>query len=240
MVTKSEIAALAAYKKYPCRNQGGEKLRFCVEDQGTVFVFAKGKRRYGRRYDPEDFLALYDVKPEALQDKDPTPAWRRRLKRAVKCMDDSGLWPEIRDIFKNMLDSGMTVQDKDALYKLTRKDLAGPSDTAKELMEKYPFAFLEVDHELRVNTRYIYELSDCRLKAMYFGRLNQQERDLRWRHLAGREDYYSGRIKAGYDVSFRYQAKDNKAVYSEEYRNCGNGHYYIALDADTALFVEDD
>ena len=241
MVTKKDLSVLATHKKYPCRNQSGEKLRFCVEDQNSVFVFAKGRRRYGWRYAPERFLVLYDVRPEDLQDKDQTPVWRRRLKRAVKCMDASGLWSEVRDTFKDMLDSGMTLQDKAALYELSGRYPLNLSDTVKALMEKYPFAFHETDSGFQVNSRYTCESSDCRLKAMYFGRrLNQRERNLRRRYLADKTDYYSGRIEAGYDVSFRYQAKDNKAWYSEEYRNCGNGHYYIALDADTALFVEDD
>ena len=35
--------------------------------------------------------------------------------------------------------------------------------------------------------------------------------------------------------------KEKEKVWSsEELRGCGNGHYYIALDANTALFVEDD
>lgn len=44
----------------------------------------------------------------------------------------------------------------------------------------------------------------------------------------------------GYDVSFEYNAKRNKAWYALEYRNCGNGHYFIALNDTHALFVEDD
>ena len=31
-----------------------------------------------------------------------------------------------------------------------------------------------------------------------------------------------------------------KGYYSEEYRNCGNGHYYLLFDATHAIFYEDD
>jgi hypothetical protein len=43
-----------------------------------------------------------------------------------------------------------------------------------------------------------------------------------------------------YDVSFEYNSEKGLAWYSEEYKNCGNGHYYLALDENTALFYEDD
>ena len=58
------------------------------------------------------------------------------------------------------------------------------------------------------------------------------------------KDYSSGRTdkwdKTSYDVSFQLKAKERKAWYSEEYRGCGNGHYYLALNHSCALFYEHD
>lgn len=51
---------------------------------------------------------------------------------------------------------------------------------------------------------------------------------------------YSVKGKNGYDVSFQYDPKSQKAWYSEEYKNCGNGHYYLALNDRYAIFYEDD
>lgn len=31
-----------------------------------------------------------------------------------------------------------------------------------------------------------------------------------------------------------------RGFYSEEFRNCGNGHYYLLFDATHAIFYEDD
>ena len=42
-----------------------------------------------------------------------------------------------------------------------------------------------------------------------------------------------------YDISMSIQA-DGSAFYSEEYRNCGNGHYFLLLDARHAIHLEDD
>ena len=58
--------------------------------------------------------------------------------------------------------------------------------------------------------------------------------------------YSSGRYRNGYDVSFDYkpasESKDGiaRAWYSEEYKDCGNGHYYLALNRTHALYWEKD
>jgi len=46
--------------------------------------------------------------------------------------------------------------------------------------------------------------------------------------------------RTNYDVSFYYKPDENKAWYDEEFRNCGNGHYYLALSDTYAMFYEDD
>jgi hypothetical protein len=49
--------------------------------------------------------------------------------------------------------------------------------------------------------------------------------------------------RTSYDVSFEYKETEEGyklGWYSEEYRNCGNGHYYLALDATHAVYYEKD
>jgi hypothetical protein len=50
------------------------------------------------------------------------------------------------------------------------------------------------------------------------------------------------RWENGYDntVSVWTANGEKYASYSEEYRNCGNGHYYLMFDATHAIFYEDD
>lgn len=43
-----------------------------------------------------------------------------------------------------------------------------------------------------------------------------------------------------YDYSISTDPENKKAWYSAEYKWCWNWHYYIMLDWDTALFMEDD
>lgn len=261
MVTKETLMKLSPYKKYPCTSIFGEKLRFTMEEKGTVFVYAKGKRRRGWRYEPEDFLRKYSVSETSFTEKDPTPAWHRRMRRAVKCMEKSGMWPEIKEVFENILASGMTWDERKYLSTLRHDGSKwtgelrfvdgkwtvddADQDMVARYKARFPFSFKNADNGREyIDTRYIYEVSGCHLKAMNFGKAGEWESETTKRlikeALEKKISYSSGRIRVGYDVSFRYDAEENKAWYSEEYRNCGNGHYYLALDGNTALFCEDD
>ena len=52
------------------------------------------------------------------------------------------------------------------------------------------------------------------------------------------------RWTSGYDVTYtigkKEEGMDRGAWLSLEYRNCGNGHYGLLLDATHAIFYEDD
>lgn len=51
---------------------------------------------------------------------------------------------------------------------------------------------------------------------------------------------YTHYWRKGYDNSAEYNPECNRAWYSEEYRGCGNGHYYLMIDYTHAIFAEDD
>lgn len=96
---------------------------------------------------------------------------------------------------------------------------------------------LAAGYENRDKSRDIYQ---CKTKSIYFGKFNNDIEKYEIADALANERPYYTRVQAGYDVSFQYDPKTKHAWYSEEYRGCGNGHYYIALDANMALFVEDD
>ena len=218
------------------------------EGNGTVFVFAKRKRRYGKRYSDEQFSRLYT--PETPK-RTETEEWHRRLKRAIRCMHMSGLWPELMQKFQNCL--LMTAEDRKAIYDIwldRRKLVDGQRFERTEeeqdarlqpFMDTYPFVFSRDEKgHIRPDTDYIYEISDCVLKSMYFGRENKDIKCELKAAIEDRRPWSSGRIRANYDVSVEYDPGKQKGWYSEEYRNCGNGHYYLMLDGSTALFCEND
>lgn len=70
----------------------GEVVRCCVERSNSgnnaVFVFAKGSSRRGFRFPENVFLREYDI----LQPRDSEEVrWHRRLKKAIRCMEASGV-----------------------------------------------------------------------------------------------------------------------------------------------------
>ena len=210
----------------------------CTREDNTVFVYAHGKQRYGYRYGFSMFADKYDLKAEKqTAQKSETEKWHSRVMKAIKCLEKSGLWTDLLVKLHNML--SMTYEDRDYI----RQNYSWGDNTAlaEQFEMKYPFLFYKgKDDKKYVDTSYIYEMSNITLKPMYFGKYaNKKVKEEIADSIANEKEYeYSCRVS--YDVHFSYSPKSGKAYYSEEYRGCGNGHYYIALDNNTALFCEDD
>ena len=56
------------------------------------------------------------------------------------------------------------------------------------------------------------------------------------------DDGFGVRWYGSYDYSVSVSKKDGvlRGWYSAEYKGCGNGHYFLLLDATHAIFYEDD
>lgn len=238
------------WEKFKARRSNGDVVRCMREENGTVFVFGKRKTRYGTRYTDEQFEKCYVI----VEGADSALLWEKRVKKALECLNRSGLWPDYQTFFENL--SKMSYKDREEMKKIDdRRYYTDPETgryakrTAAEMEvlwgdypEKYPFAFgRDEDGNLFFKTDYIREKSDARLKTMYFGKHdNRYVKECISNALAEKRRYCSERYRTSYDVSFEYDPSRNMAWYSEEYKDCGNGYYYIALDANTALFIEKD
>lgn len=109
------------------------------------------------------------------------------------------------------------------------------------LKDKYSFMIkTNENNEEYIDTDYIWELSECKLKSMYFGKFDNETEKQTIKEKIQNNENYSTWHRTNYDTSFEYNAEKKMAWYSEEYKNCGNGHYYFALDNSTALFCEND
>lgn len=243
--------ALPKYKKYQCKKKStGTVFRFQKESSEAVFVFAKGRSRYGWRYTTEQFLSLYEPIIKTPEEEDEN--WHRKIKRVINALEKSGLWPDLKVQFENLYK--MSLQDRKAIIDLECQayDLK-PEEYNKAIenwADKYPFIVQQNPHDgsyyynskgyLRIVPFYIDEMSYVQTKSMYFGWQNKSIKEEIKKNLAEKHNYSTGRIRTNYDVTFEYDANNNKAWYSEEYKDCGNGHYYIALNESMALFVEND
>lgn len=110
-----------------------------------------------------------------------------------------------------------------------------------KLEQQYSFLVRFRENGKELNTEYFYELSECKLKNMYFGKWrNKDIKEQIQKSLQGRKEYRVEE-RTNYDVSFSYNPQLQKAWYSEEYKGRGicHGHYYLALDNTLALFCEE-
>ena len=227
------------------RDPGPSRTRCQKMDDGSIFVFSKGKKKWGRTWTPSAFARTFIIIPKT----DEGEAWHKRLRRAIACLEKSGLWPEIRDLFQNLLLIAYAdwVEMKN-IYWSKHQWVAGRRviKTEEEMdslwdpyINKYPFAFHKTaDGHYEMEWDYITEMAECRLKSMYFGKLWNEgvKKDLA-EHISQSKPYSSGRCTAGYDSFVVY--KPEKAWYTEECKT-GGEYNYLALDHSTALFVEKD
>lgn len=180
-----------------------EARRAMVEEDGTVFVLGKGKRRYGRRYRDAEFVKMFACVLDSKVKVDEATKWERRVKNVIKKLEASGLWENLKTDFEKMLEGGYE----------NRHENCGSIG---------------------------WDACDCITKSMYFGKFWNAIKKQMIKDCMEKKESVRFSTRVNYDVSFEYDADKNKAWYSEEYRNCANGHYYLAIDENTALFYEDD
>lgn len=213
------------------------KIRVKKEPDGCMFAFRKGSSRYGKRYSATEFCQIFTIK-----EVDKEAQWHKRIKRAVNAMQNSGLWPEILETYRNL--DKMSLEDRDSIRRIYDSVPYGEDsrsekvkEALKDFIAKYPFIITSDGY---IDTDYIWELSEATLKPMYFGKYRNADEKAAIASAIEDRRPYSTRARASYDVSFEYDPGKQKAFYREEYRNCGNGHYYVALDGNLALFCEND
>lgn len=237
---------LSCFSKFNAKGEHGGTVRCMKETERHIFVFAKGMKRRGYRYTVEDFLSTFT--PVIVTEEKKEKQWKNRLKRAVSAIEETGLWKgsPLHELLKNL--QNVDYEDLEKI-RLFYRDHSFAEDVTKNAeinpyLTKYPFMFTAAkDGGLRIHPDYICELSECKLKSTYFGKyVNASTKEhLRWAIENKRNTRQTG--ITSYDVSFELKFSDDsypRAWYSEEYHGCGNGHYYLALSENLAIFCEDD
>ncbi len=240
MIEKALYDSIASGSKFQVKDGWGT-YRAKKNSEDNVFVYAKGRSRYGYPYMADKFCEQYTLIPSSL----PGVRWKKNVDKVVRILTKSGLWPNILQIFKNL--QTMSYDDYVAISKIYRESqyIPGEPDSLRgsrlkvsfgEYITKYPF----IMNGSSVNYDYLKGgIADANIKSMYFGGCNAVIKE-QIKNALEKEERYSTRGYASYDVSFSYYPEKKKAFYSEEYKGTGNGHYYMALDANAALFCEDD
>lgn len=213
-----ELVKNSRTDKFEVTFRNGEKkvMRlFYSADHDVICYYAFRSRHSGYRlYD------YVDIKPFVKSENDKVKQARRFLKKFIALTTESGLWEDVREnaIAINNL------SDKDlAFYLADEWENAGKlgikrfgTDTLAATIKK---GFKKINY------------SDwCSPKVIFEKAIKEQTA-------------YSDRWRKNYDNSISCQKCDDgimRAWYSEEFKDCGNGHYYLAINATHAIFCEDD
>lgn len=231
------------------------QLRLFISTDQDVCFFAKGSRSRGYRLNLDKVESI-EAKQKKEQDKYKT--FHRNCEKAASLLRASGFWPEI---CKRMeVQAAMTEQDYnrlmtlwqeyDELYnhrELTYDEMSRLQDEKRKEYEAY---FTE--RGATGDWYHFRQLSETKqiVSVPYSNGGYSKDRQVAYaREIieqvkqgeAGK--YKTFRWYGNYDFRIEVRKNDDGTIYgwySAEYKGCGNGHYYLLLDAEHAIYSEDD
>jgi len=208
-------------------------LRLILKDD-IPYVYVRNSHKYIQplscRYD------LQDIMPVQSRDVSKQQKWIKGWQKVQKRLEQSGLWTSLLSQLKLAQEIGYDkLQAASEAYWGNHGDQVNAVRAVDERLIRF-----NDKQEPYVDTELVWFFSkQPRVKKMYFGRYNTRIPEAIKNAMTNKTKYETG-ARTNYDVSFTYNPEYNKATYSEEYKGCGNGHYYLALDATHAIFCEDD
>lgn len=218
-----------------------DRARYFITSDGRIAMKAKGRQRYG--YPVED-LSLIIIE-EKKNIKSPEDKWGHSWAKVAQRLQRSGLYPDLLANIKLALEIGYDTMQK--AYEMYWKDYEGTYENRSQNQIK---EIKKIDERLitkndkdkeYVNTEILWHLKyPAKVIKMNFGRFVNEEKLAQIKEALEKKEKISICGRTNYDVSFSYNPEIKKAWYSLEYKDCGNGHYYLVLDETHALFYEDD
>ena len=215
---------------------GGSKIvRLWQTYDGRIAIMGKGRKKWGHELSSwsdnyEEWATLRLVEHNEID------YYKRFVKRAtdaLKMLTESGLWPDIKQSIEHFF----------ALTESEQKELVNDIMT-----DSYELFYHEVYKE---NGKYSwvsgYQVFEAFVrktcwKSIAWRKWERKSMSAEVAECIKNGTNFHRRWENGYDNSVEIANRDGEklAWYSEEYRGCGNGHYYLMFDATHAIFYEDD
>lgn len=239
-MNKEEIKAIVNHnysKPYRVNliNGGSKIVRLWQTDDGRIAIMDKGRKKWGHELSSwsdhyEDWATL------RLVEHDEIDYYKRFVKRAtdaLKMLNESGLWKDIK-------------QSIEHFFTLTESEQKG---LVNDIMtDSYELFYKEVYKE---NGKYSwisgYQVFESFVrktcwKSIAWHKWERERMSAEVAECIKNGTNFHRRWENGYDNSVEIANRDGVklAWYSEEYRGCGNGHYYLMFDATHAIFYEND
>jgi len=198
---------------------GQRKVRLAISSLGYLMRLAKGRRRWGHSitgFDRERITAITLTLPDQTTPAQAYVKDLRRLRNYFFRNADPRLWANIR--------AQLEAMTEEQLEALERADCESHYDAWKLAGE------LGLPKWERFKTL---TLKSCKAPAYVIEGVRQA--------IGVSEFSYAWRGNYDYSVEGRL-CEDGiyRAWLSAEYKGCGNGHYYLLISAERAIFAEDD
>ena len=214
---------------------GGSKIvRLWQADDGCIAILDKGKKTWGHVLSSwsdhyEDWATLRLVEHNEID------YYKRFVKRAtdaLKMLNESGLWGSIKECIEHFFELPETEQ----------RELV--NDIITDSYEKFykqtwgdgKYAWVRCHQVFCTFTN-----KRC-WKSIAWHKWERERMSAEVTECIKNGTEFHRRWENGYDNSVEIATLNGEklAWYSEEYRGCGNGHYYIMFDATHAIFYEND
>ena len=210
-------------------------VRLWLHKDGCVAIMGKGRKHYGHYLSNYSWDDLNDWVTLKLIEHNEIDYYKRFVKRAtdaLKMLNETGLWKDIKETIEHFFELPETEQRElvndiitdsyEKFYKQTWGDGKYAWVHCHQVFCTFTYktCWKSIAWRKWERERMSAEVADCIKNGKDFSR--------RWEN--------------GYDNTVEVANRDGEklAWYSEEYRGCGNGHYYLMFDATHAIFYEDD
>ena len=176
-----------------------------------------------------DMSFIQDIRP--VQKRALTPAMKARkfLTKVCTYLEKSGLWANVLHDFRIL-----AAADDEVLNQLMAHNLSWDEET-------------KICQSLGMERRYggidsLIGSVEKGIKTINYEKWNKELVIKEFAEAIKNKQSYNRQWRKGYDNSISCRMYNGQMVahYSEEYKNCGNGHYYLAIDEAHAIFCEDD
>lgn len=222
-------------KKYKIRLTNGKSIvkQMWATEYGHPVIAKPHARRCGWVVNESvimnwDCITLYEPKKMSLLTYD------ARAKKALKMLENSGLWNSLKKEIEHYLSLPTNVRQEMLNDILT--DSYNLFYGKRGEGEKYAW----------VKTYQLFESfakkDNCWKYPRYTYMHNKAYLEGLFERAKANNDSFTERWTNGYDVTYSvdFTQEEKRGWLSDEYRGCGNGHYYVLLDATHAINYEDD
>jgi len=208
-----------------------KRIRFFSRN-GIVYTMGKRDRKYGYGLYSSHCENWVSLTKAGSAKTDTFKRYLKRANAALAMLEESGLWNDIREEVKHFL--SLSEEEQRQMVKDIETDCYNLFYLQTFNGGKYVWArFYQIFES--------FAAKNC-WKSIAWSKWERERMSAEVAECIKNGTEYYHRWIHGYDntVEVANRNGEKKAWYSEEYRNCGNGWYYLMFDATHAIFFEKD